>query len=305
MKSICITTALAAMLLASLALAQGPEGRPGPPRGGPGGDNKHWIGREMSPPGKIVRGAPYSAQAVREVNQTLGDGTKIHRLVTGGVYRDGQGRTRNEVAHGGHGMFAPAGHEEKLITITDPVAGFSYVLDPAQKTATKVPLHAGGPRGGAMMGPAPRGGGPGGGGKMGPAAGAGRRPMHAGPGAMQGDFKSEFLPAKDIEGVSAEGRRITTTILAGQIGNDHPITSVSERWFSLKLQVVVLMTNNNPRMGQETYKLTKIALAEPDPALFEVPAGYTVIEGRPASFSGQHRQGVPPNAPRRGPEPPQ
>jgi hypothetical protein len=258
----------------------------------------------MSPPGKIVRGAPYSALAVREANQTLGDGTKIHRLVSGGVYRDGQGRTRNEVAHGGHGMFAPAGHEEKLITITDPVAGFTYVLDPAQKTATKVPLHAGGPRGGPMMGQAVHQGGPRGGAMMGPAPGGeGRRPMHAGLGAMQGDFKSEFLPAKDIEGVSAEGRRITTTILAGQIGNDHPIVSVSERWFSPKLQVVVLMTNSNPRMGQETYKLTKINLAEPDPSLFEIPAGYTVIEGR-APFSGQHRQGVPPNAPRRGPEPP-
>jgi hypothetical protein len=306
MKNVCIKTALAAMLLATLAPAQGPGGRPGPPRGGAEGDDNHWIGREMSPPGKIVRGAPYSAQAVSEVNQTLGDGTKIHRQVTGGVYRDGQGRTRNEVAPGGHGLFAPAGHAEQLITISDPVAGFTYVLDPAQKTATKVPLHRGGPMGGAMMGPAPHGGGPMGGAMMGPAPGGGaeRRPMHAGPGAAQEDFKSEFLPATQIEGVSAEGRRITTTILAGQIGNDRPITSVSERWFSPKLQVVVLMTHNDPRMGQDTYKLTKIALAEPDPALFEVPAGYTVVEGKRASFPEQHHQGGPPNAPEHGPEPP-
>jgi len=76
----------------------------------------------MAPPGEIVRGAPYSATAVSEVNQILGDGTKIHRQVAGGVYRDGQGRTRNEVAPGGHGLFAPPGHSEQLITITDPVA---------------------------------------------------------------------------------------------------------------------------------------------------------------------------------------
>jgi hypothetical protein len=302
MKSIWIRTVLAALLLATLALAQGPAGRPGPPAGAPGGNNNHWIAREMSPPGEIVRGAPYSATAVSEVNQILGDGTKIHRSVTGGVYRDGQGRTRNEVAHGGHGLFARAGHEGKLITITDPVAGFTYVLDPDQKTATKVPLHRGGPRGG-MMGPAAHEGGAGGRGKMGPAAG-GRRPMHAGMGGVQEDFKSEYLPAKDIEGVSAEGRRTTTTILAGQIGNDRPIVSVSERWFAPKLHVLVLLTHNDPRMGQDTYKLTKISLAEPDPSLFEIPAGYTVIEGRPASFTGQHRQGGAPNAPRRGPDSP-
>jgi hypothetical protein len=301
MKSICIKTALAAMLLATLALAQGPAGRPGPPAGGPGGGDGPWIGREMAPPGEIVRGAPYSATAVSEVNQILGDGTKIHRQVAGGVYRDGQGRTRNEVAPGGHGLFAPPGHSEQLITITDPVAGFTYVLDPAQKTATKVPLHRGG-HGAGMMGPEPRGGGPEGGGKMGPPAG-GHRPMHAGPGAVQEDFKSEYLPPKDIEGVSAEGRRTTTTILAGQIGNDRPIVSVSERWFAPKLHVLVLLTHNDPRMGQDTYKLTKITLAEPDPSLFEVPAGYTVIEGGPASFSG-HRQGGAPNAPRRGPDSP-
>jgi hypothetical protein len=128
--------------------------------------------------------------------------------------------------------------------------------------------------------------------------------MHAGPAGVQEDFKSEYLPPKDIEGVSAEGRRTTTTILAGQIGNDRPIVSVSERWFAPKLRVLVLLTHNDPRMGQDTYKLTKISLAEPDPSLFEVPAGYTVVESGPASFSGQHRQGGAPNAPRRGPDSP-
>lgn len=118
---------------------------------------------------------------------------------------------------------------------------------------------------------------------MAPAAGPGGGMMHAGP-PKDEDLKIESLDPKQIEGVQAEGRRVTTTILAGKIGNERPIVAVTERWFSPQLQVVVLMTHNDPRMGQDSYRLTKIALAEPDHSLFEVPAGYTVIEGRPATF---------------------
>ncbi|MGA2324778.1 MAG: hypothetical protein ABSH05_00685 [Bryobacteraceae bacterium] len=297
MRNTCIKSALAAMVFVTLAAAQRPMGPSGPPAGGRQGDVAHWIGAEMAPPGGVVRGAPYSAQAVTEVNQTLGDGNKIHRVITGAVYRDGQGRTRNESVPGGMGPLAPTGDLKQLVTISDPVAGFTYVLDPAQKTATKVPLRAGGP--GGRMAPAPGFGGRmaparGFGGRMAPAAGPGRGMMHAGP-PNDEDLKIESLGPKQIEGVQAEGRRVTTTILAGKIGNERPIVAVTERWFSPQLRVVVLMTHNDPRMGQDSYKLTKIALGEPDHSLFEVPAGYTVIEGRPATFRGER--------PAAGPEP--
>jgi len=293
MRNTCIKSALAASVLVTLAAAQPPMGPGGPPPGDRQGRMAHWIGAEMAPVGHIVRGAPYSAVAVTEVDQTLSDGNKIHRVITGAVYRDGQGRTRNESVPGGMGPLAPAAGPVQLITITDPVAGFTYVLDPAQKTATKVPLRGAGRMGGGMMGP---GAGPGGGmagmatgprhmSGMGAAGVPGGMMMHAGPAGDQ-DLKVETLPAKQIEGVQAEGRRVTTTILAGKIGNERPIVSVMERWFSPQLQALVLMTHNDPRMGQNSYKLTKITLAEPDPSLFEIPAGYTTIEGRPAAMEG-------------------
>jgi hypothetical protein len=291
MKNTWIKSALAAMVFVAMAAAQRPMGPGGPPAGGRQGGVAHWIGAEMAPPGGVVRGAPYSAQAVTEVNQTLGDGNKIHRVTTGAVYRDGQGRTRNESVPGGAGPLGPAGALTQWITITDPVAGFTYVLDPAQKTATKVPLRAGGP--GGRMAPAP-----GFGGRMAPAPGPGGGMMHAGP-PKDEDLKIESLDPKQVEGVQAEGRRVTTTILAGKIGNERPIVAVTERWFSPQLQVVVLMTHNDPRMGQDSYKLTKIALGEPDHSLFEVPAGYTVIEGRPATFRGDRPAASP--EPRRRP----
>src|SRR5512140_2848590 len=47
-------------------------------------------------PVQLVKGAPYSAEVVTETKQTLADGNVIARKSTGAVYRDGEGRTRQE-----------------------------------------------------------------------------------------------------------------------------------------------------------------------------------------------------------------
>jgi hypothetical protein len=43
-----------------------------------------------------VKGAPYAAEAVSEVVQTLADGNRIVRSSTTAIYRDAEGRTRRE-----------------------------------------------------------------------------------------------------------------------------------------------------------------------------------------------------------------
>src|SRR4051794_2154652 len=43
----------------------------------PGADTVFFISSEMSFDGKVVKGAPYSAQAITETTRTLGDGNKI------------------------------------------------------------------------------------------------------------------------------------------------------------------------------------------------------------------------------------
>jgi hypothetical protein len=82
-----------------------------------------------------------------------------------------------------------------------------------------------------------------------------------------------------IEGVEADGHRTTVTIPAGQIGNERPIEVVSESWYSPQLKTLVMSKQNDPRMGETTYKLTNIQLIEPLPSMFEPPAGYTIQEG--------------------------
>jgi hypothetical protein len=74
--------------------------------------------------GMTVKGAPYSGEEVNETNQVLADGTRIHRDTRATVYRDSEGRTRRETPDN--------------ITINDPVAGVSYVLNPKTMTGQRL-----------------------------------------------------------------------------------------------------------------------------------------------------------------------
>jgi hypothetical protein len=73
--------------------------------------------------------------------------------------------------------------------------------------------------------------------------------------------------------VSAEGKRETVTIPAGQIGNERAIEIVSETWFSPELHTMVLRKHSDPRVGETVFRLTEIKRAEPDASLFQPPAG--------------------------------
>jgi hypothetical protein len=81
---------------------------------------------------------------------------------------------------------------------------------------------------------------------------------------------------KVIEGVNVDGRKRTTTIPAGGVGNEQPLTIVSEEWRSPELNVLVLTRHSDPRTGDSSYRLTNIVRGEPDPSLFTVPPDYTV-----------------------------
>lgn len=90
--------------------------------------------------------------------------------------------------------------------------------------------------------------------------------------------KKEALGKQTIEGVEADGVRFTTTIAAGEIGNEQPISIVSETWYSEELQTMVMSKHSDPRLGEHTYRLTNINRSEPPHSLFELPSDYTVKE---------------------------
>jgi hypothetical protein len=92
----------------------------------------------MSLQGGKVTGAPYSAEAVTEMTQTLADGNRIVRSVSASVARDSEGRTRREQVLAAFGPWMPE-KQPKSVVISDPIAGVSYMLDEEQKVAVKMP----------------------------------------------------------------------------------------------------------------------------------------------------------------------
>ncbi len=99
------------------------------------------------------------------------------------------------------------------------------------------------------------------------------------------ETKIEKLGLQNIEGVEAEGTRTITTVPAGAIGNERPIESVYETWYSKELQLVVMSKQTDPRFGEQTYRLTNIVRTEPDPSLFSLPTGYRVITETPSVYT--------------------
>jgi len=276
-----------------------------------GGGNAVFIANPAPPPGPNtiasfrlapappVTGAPYSATITNESVQTLADGNRIVQTFTGNTARDSQGRTRQDAPLPPLGNLSAA-NAPHLVFIQDPVSQTSYTLNLTDKTAQKMPAP---PPGGGGPGPSvnvagtssetSETSGPGGQGGPGPGkfffqvAGGGPAGAMPPPMAIQtfvaGDdsaqVTTEDLGTQTMQGVSVTGVRTTRTIPAGQIGNDQPISVVTEVWTSADLKTVVYSKRSDPRLGDQTFQLTNIVRSEPDASLFTVPSDFKVIDG--------------------------
>jgi TonB family protein len=99
------------------------------------GDNVfQFFSQEMSFDNRLVKGAPFSADIVSETVQTLADGNRIVQRSEGRVYRDSQGRTRNERTF----QVGGSSEQKQTINIFDPVAGVNYMLEPETRIARKM-----------------------------------------------------------------------------------------------------------------------------------------------------------------------
>ncbi len=256
------------LLTGAAVLAQGP-----PPPGGGHGFGGRMAGEMpggggFGPHGhKVVTGAAYTADLNVTQTRTLSDGNVIQHTLSGKVARDASGRTYSlETSTGG-----PLGQTGPVtrISIFDPVAGYSYELDPVAKTATRRAIHV-------------------------PPAGAGafsRPERPANPNEVKAD-----LGVQMINGVNAQGRSTTRTVPAGAMGNAKPIVSTSETWYSNDLQIVVSSKFSDPRGGDSVFALTNIQKTA-DPSLFQVPAGYTITDAPKGGRGEFGHMGPPPHPP--------
>jgi hypothetical protein len=201
--------------------------------------------------GRVV-GKPYSATEVTRSQQTLANGSHIDRTVTNLIWQDDQGRMRTEMRD-----------DRQKVLIQDWVAMVVYSLDLKQKTVRKIEIRgAPAQKIAGDVSPVEEA-------RAAEEAGAKAR---VGPGRLVEDLGSQF-----INGVSALGVRVTTTIPIGAIGNDQELKSVTERWYSNDIHAMVRTITRDLRSGVNTYELTNIVRASPDPALFQVPPGFTII----------------------------
>jgi hypothetical protein len=203
-----------------------------------------------------VKGAPLTAEIAVTREMTLADGNRIRNESQSKVYRDNDGRVRREMDID-LAMPVMGRVKHNLITITDPVAGTRYILNPDNKTVHQMPTRGG--------------------------------PNHpdkshaehtgTGPEGANGVTK-EQLGTKTINGIQAEGVRVTRTIPAGEMGNEKPISVVTERWYSPDLQIAVMTVHTDPMMGTVTAKLVNVTQGAPDASLFQVPSDYTMQSGK-------------------------
>ncbi len=84
---------------------------------------------------KVVKGAPFSAEAVNESVQMLADGNRIVRTSTNKLYRNSEGRFRREISGGSGGALGSFYSVGPQITILDPLAGQRFLLDTQLMTA--------------------------------------------------------------------------------------------------------------------------------------------------------------------------
>jgi hypothetical protein len=208
--------------------------------------------------GDYILNAPYSATRVKERSQTLANGTRVTSPPSSvAMFRDAAGRTRAEwpIAIGPEGPSSTV-----IVQIEDPGAGFEYVIDHQHRATHRIaiarrnPIYDQGPA--ALPPPA-------------------NRTKAA---ANQPQFTVEDLGTHTIEGRLAQGHRETRVDPAGFAGNDGPVTTVRETWWSFELRMNIVVKTLSPVTGDDTIRFTGITLGDPAPALFQPPPEYSVIE---------------------------
>lgn len=283
------TTVMACVVAAVVTAASATSGVAQEKRVAPSGTIAFIAGDpSVGPP---IGGSPYSGEATTTISQLLADGTRIERTTTTRVYRDGDGRLRREQTV--QGLGALAGTEQTtVITIFDPVANVSYVLDPVTRTARRAMLRTPSTFGrsnqaGAPPPPPPAPGARGRARVMDPLAPP-PPPPPPGPGARGGIPRvpadatnaPQALGVRTIEGLEALGTKRVEVIPTGKLGNDRPIEISDERWESTALKVLLQSRHSDPRTGVVEYRLTNISRGEPPRDLFVVPPDYRIVDAR-------------------------
>ena len=103
-----------------------------------------------------------------------------------------------------------------------------------------------------------------------------------GPEELNSKAASEMQPMgkQTIAGIETEGWQGSEVVPARTIGNDSPLLTKREYWYSTQLGFNLRSTRQDPRFGVEKFEITEITLGEPDQKLFEPTRGFAVVDTR-------------------------
>jgi hypothetical protein len=197
--------------------------------------------------------SPMMAVVTTQSSQILKNGTTLNQKTLSAIARDTHGRIFNE-----RRPLIPASETATppilSIHIYDPQTRTNTFIDPQQRLAWQNTLN----RPPSTVPPE-----------------VGSIPL-AGNSIASPYIKEEDLGTKRMEGVDVHGIRDTQTILAEANGGKE-VTVVDEYWNSEDLRLNMLAIHKDPRSGEQSAAVTQLSRGEPDPAIFEIPAGYKVI----------------------------
>jgi hypothetical protein len=219
-----------------------------PSRGPDGRTSYHVSGIEVLP----IAGKPFFGKDSIEWTRKLEDGSTVSTHLDAVVARDSEGRIYRERRH-----FVPASStkESRLEAI--------IVYDPTSKTKTECTLAT---RECSIT-----------------AYGAPKsfRPMPVGTFAEgTRHLTREGLGNNVVDDLNVIGTRETTYIDQGAVGNDRPLVSTREFWYSPDLETNVSVTRQDPTEGTQVIHLIDLSRSEPDAALFAIPSGYAMHDLR-------------------------
>lgn len=93
------------------------------------------------------------------------------------------------------------------------------------------------------------------------------------------DSTTTNLGDDTILGEPVTGKRRSMIFPVGSVeDNDRPIVVTLEMWDSKELRITMLCRLDDPREGVCTVRVTQLDRSEPDPSLFQIPTGFTILE---------------------------
>lgn len=225
-------------------------------------DNSPVLGLKPAHVGQVFSlppnaGAPFTATVEFETTQVLSDRTVVVHRSKSFVARDSKGRTRNELREN-----SPTGQQETVqVILYNPETKVRTTLSPKASTARQATVKPS-----EFVG------------DLGQIGAAGSPASRA---AAQKNAAAAEIGVDYMDGMEVRHFRERHIVPVGLSANEGQIEAVYEYWYSRELKVNLLSKKIDARAGAQSARLKEIKRGEPDRALFEIPAGYTIIASPP------------------------